>query len=97
MSSEVLDCLEDYVKLLQLAGQVESAVRAYAAAAANRETSGLARSPHREAEIQTRLEAARTDLGEPGFEVAWTAGRTWTLDEAIDHSLASTRALTMTV
>src|SRR5450755_2059395 len=55
MSSEVLDCLEDYVKLLQIGGQVENAVRACAAAAASREAIGLARSPHREAEIQTRL------------------------------------------
>jgi len=96
MNSEVLDCLEDYVKLLQLAGQVENAVRLYAAAAASREAIGLARSPHREAEMQTRLEVARTDLGEPAFEAAWMTGRTWTLDEAIDHSLASTGALTVT-
>ena len=96
MSLEVLDCLEDYVKLLQLAGQVENAVRACAAATASREAIGLARSPHREAEMETRLEAARTDLGEPAFEAAWTTGRTWTLDEAIDHSLASTGAITVT-
>jgi tetratricopeptide (TPR) repeat protein len=97
MNSELLDCLEDYVKLLQLAGQVENAVRACAAAAESREAFGLARSAHREAEMRTRLEAARTDLGEHAFEAAWTVGRTWTLDEAIDHSLASAGALTVTV
>jgi predicted ATPase/class 3 adenylate cyclase len=96
MNSEVLDCLEDYVKLLQLAGQVENAVRAYSAAAAVREALGLARSPHREAEMQTRVEAARADLGEPAFKVAWATGRTWALDEAIEHTLSSTGALTVT-
>ena len=34
MNSEVLDCLEDYAKLLTQIGQVETSVRAYAAAAA---------------------------------------------------------------
>jgi tetratricopeptide (TPR) repeat protein len=96
MSSEVLDCLEDFVKLLALAGQIENVVRACAAAAASREAIGLVRSPHREAETQTRLEAARTDLGESAFEAAWTTGRTWTLDEAIEHTLASTGLLTVT-
>jgi len=97
MNSEVLDCLEDYVKLLQLAGQVENAVRAYAAAAAVREALGLPRSPHREAEVQTRVKVARADLGETAFEAAWMTGRAWALDEAIDHTLASTGALTVTV
>jgi len=96
MNSEVLDCLEDYAKLLQLAGHVERAVRAYAATASARDSLGLPQPPHREAEMQTRLEAARADLGETTFEVAWATGRMWALDEAIDHSLASTRALTVT-
>ena len=96
MNSEVLDCLEDYVRLLQLAGQVENAVRAYAAAAAVREALGLPRSPHREAEVQTRVKVARADLGETAFEAAWMTGRAWALDEAIDRSLTSTGALTVT-
>ncbi len=89
MNSEVLDCLEDYVKLLQLAGQVENAVRACAAAAAVREALRLPRPAHREAEMQMRVTEARAELGHPAFEIAWASGRTWGLNEAIENALVS--------
>ena len=89
MNSEALDCLEDYVKLMQLAGQIESAVRAYAAGGAIRETLALPRPPHREAELQTRLKAARAVLGERAFDIAWSTGRAWSLAETIERALAS--------
>jgi predicted ATPase/class 3 adenylate cyclase len=89
MSAEVLDCLEDYVKLLELGGQCESAVRTSAATAALREMLGLPRSPHREAEMQARIKAARAELGDAAFDAAWSSGRTCTLDEAIEQALAS--------
>jgi len=90
MKSEVLDCLDDYVTLLQLAGQAENAVRTYSAADSARQALGLPRLPHHEAEMQRRIEVARADLGELAFQLAWTTGRTWALDEAIDQSLSST-------
>ena len=74
---------------LQLAGQIESAVRAYAAGGAIRETLALPRPPHREAELQTRLKAARAVLGERSFDIAWRTGRAWSLGEAIERALAS--------
>jgi predicted ATPase/Tfp pilus assembly protein PilF len=89
MSAEALDCLEDYVKLLERAGQCESAVRTSAATTALRAMLGLPRSPHREAEMQARIKAARVELGDAAFDAAWSGGRTWTLDEAIDKALAS--------
>jgi hypothetical protein len=89
MNSEMLDCLEDYAGLLQLAGHFENAVRAYAASTAFREAMGLPRSPHREARIQAGINAARSALGGSAFDATWVVGRTWTLEEAIDRSLAS--------
>lgn len=89
MSSEVLDCLEDYLRLLQLAGQVEEAVRAYGACAAVRNARTIPRSPSREAEMKTRVMAARTELGERAFDAAWATGQIWSLDEAIKHTLSS--------
>ena len=90
MNAEVLDCLEDFVELLQLAGEVESAVRIGAAVTATREARALVRSPHREAEMQVRLKSARATLGDPGFDAAWSTGRAWTLEEATELALNST-------
>ncbi len=96
MNAEVLDCLEDYAKLLQLVGEAENAVRVCAAAAAIRGTLGLVRSPHREIEMQTRVKTAREALGGTAFDAAWSLGLTWALDDAIDHALESARALAVT-
>ena len=90
MNAEVLDCLEDFVELLQLVGEAENAVRIGAAGTATREARALVRSPHREAEMQARLKTARVALGEPAFDAAWSTGRAWTLGEAIEHALNST-------
>ncbi len=89
MNLELLDCLEDHAGLLQQVGQVANAVRAYAAVATFREAFGLPRLPHRDAEKQANLQAARTALGEPAFEMAWSTGISWALDEAVDQTLAS--------
>ncbi len=94
--AEALDCLEDYAKLLQLVGEGENAVRVCAAAAAIREAFGLVRSPHREAEMQTRVKVARATLVDRAFDAAWSTGRAWTLDEAIEHALDSTTSSTVT-
>ena len=97
MNAEVLDCLEDYVKLLQLAGRIDSAVRVTAATTAIRKALRLPRPPHRETETQARMRAARADLGDGAFEAAWSAGRTSALDEAIEQALASTNVPAVTV
>jgi predicted ATPase/class 3 adenylate cyclase len=96
MTSELLDCLEDHARLLQLVGQFANAVRAFAAAAAFREAFGLRRSPHGDADKQASLEAARAALGEPALDAAWSMGKTWALDEAVERTLASTGVETET-
>jgi len=89
MNAEMLDCLEDYARLLGAAGQAETGVRIYAAAAAVRKALGLPRSARREAEMQSCVKAVRTELGERAFEASWSIGRIWSRDEAIEHALAS--------
>jgi len=96
MNGEVLDCLEDYARLLETARQGEAAVRIYGAAATIRETLSIPRSAHREAEMQSRLEAARADLGDRCFEAEWSSGRKWSRNEAIEHALAATALSTVT-
>ena len=95
MNAEVLDCLEDYAIYLQHDGRVEDAVRVCAAAAVVREALALPRSSRYGTGRQMDFKAARADLGEPAFERAWSAGRKWALDEAIDHALASATAPAM--
>jgi tetratricopeptide (TPR) repeat protein len=96
MSAEVLDCLDDYASLLETARQVELAVRIYAAAATIRAALGLPRSARDEAEMQSRFQAAHADLGDQGFEKAWSMGRTWSRDEAVEHALAAAALSTVT-
>jgi len=96
MNSELLDCLEDHARLLQLVGQSANAVRAFAAAATFREAFGIARSPRRDADKRASLEAARAALGSRGFDAAWSTGKTWALDEAVDRTLASAAARVVT-
>ena len=86
MNSEALDCVEDCAELLRAAGHTDDAVRLRAAAAAVREALAL-QSPGGEAIRQRSLDAARDALGKAAFEAAWSAGRAWTLDDAIKHAL----------
>ena len=89
MTAELLDCLEDHARLLQLVGQCANAVRAFAAAATFREAFLLARPPYREIDKDASLGAARAALGASAFEAAWSTGKSWALDEAVGHVLAS--------
>jgi predicted ATPase/class 3 adenylate cyclase len=88
MNLEAIDCLEDYAELLRANSHAEDAVRLYAAAAAAREALAL-RSPHGEAGRRKSLEAARGSLGDEAFQAAWSAGRGWVLDKAIEQCLAA--------
>jgi len=79
----------DYAALLQQIGQLDNAVRTFSAAAAAREVLKLARSTRRDADSQASLQAARAGLGGAASDAAWSTGQTWTLDEAVERSLAS--------
>jgi predicted ATPase/class 3 adenylate cyclase len=96
MNAEALDCLEDCARLLETARQVEYAVRIYAAATMIREALSIPRSTRREAEMQSRVKAARADLGDRDFETAWSIGRAWSRNEAIEHALAANALSTVT-
>jgi predicted ATPase/class 3 adenylate cyclase len=93
LTSEALDCLEDFASLLQQTGRADAAVRAYAAAAAMRDARVLPRSTRREGEGERRmnLDAARAALGEPTFASAWSAGGTADLEHAIARALTAVK------
>ena len=87
MRSELLDCLDDFAQLLQRMGQITEAVGLFGAVAANRETLRLPRSSDEQARAQASLHAARGSVAQSDFDAAWSMGRSWTLDKAVDHVL----------
>ena len=88
MSSEALDCLEDFAALMQEVGRSDDAVRMHAATDAVRERLGIPRLQHGESRRLSSIEAAREGLGEQAFDAAWANGGTWALDDAIDAALS---------
>ncbi len=88
MSSEALDCLEDFAALMQDAGRCDGAVHLHAAASAIRERLGIPRLHRGESRRLSSIEAAHEALGEEAFDAAWAEGATWALDDAIDAALS---------
>jgi len=92
MTSEALDCLEDYAAALQATERTDDAVRVLAAAAAIRQRLTIPLLRPREAQRRAGIEAARTALGAARFDAAWSAGQLWGLDDAIEHARGSESA-----
>ena len=88
MSSEALDCLEEFAALMQESGRSVDAVRVHAATAAIRDRLTIPRLQRAESRRLASLGAAREVLGEAAFEAAWADGATWALDDAIDAALS---------
>ncbi|HYR00724.1 MAG TPA: tetratricopeptide repeat protein [Casimicrobiaceae bacterium] len=88
MSSEALDCLEDFAALMQTSARPDLAARAHSATVAIRERLAIPRLHRAEPSRLASIEAARAALGEEAFDAAWADGATWALDDAIDAALA---------
>jgi predicted ATPase len=88
MSSEALDCLEDFAALMQTSARPDLAARAHSATVAIRERLAIPRLHRAEPRRLASIEAARAALGEEAFDAAWADGATWALDDAIDAALA---------
>ena len=89
MNPELIGCLEDCARLLQLLGVADNAVRLYAAAAACRERVTFSLSPRSVQRRRDDVAAARESFGASAFDAAWAEGREWALDEAIKRALVS--------
>ncbi len=97
MSSEALDCLEDFAALMQESGRSGDAARVHAATVAIRDRLTIPRLQRGEPRRLKSIESACEALGETGFEAAWAAGTTWALDDAIECALDFAGARTVTV
>ena len=96
MNLEALDCLEDYAVLLHAVGQSASAVRLQAATTSIRVALVLPRSPRDEPKRQANIDAARGTLDEAAFDAAWSDGKNWAFDDAIEYVLESMAASAVT-
>ena len=85
-------CLAACAALAVARGQPERAARLYGSAAARLvgNVGGRHRYPHDQAEQERYINILRAQLDEATFNAAWEAGRTLTLDQAIDLALEET-------
>ena len=92
MQAEALDALEDYGRLLTLAGRVDEAARIFGACEASRAALSLPRARRVADDWSRGVDAARAALEPASFDGSWNDGRTLRLHEAVEQALAPDRA-----
>jgi len=92
MQAEALDALEDYGRLLTLAGRVDDAARIFGACEASRAALSLPRARRVADEWSRGVDAARAGLEPASFERNWNDGGALRLHEAVEQALAPDRA-----
>jgi predicted ATPase/class 3 adenylate cyclase len=88
MHEELLGCLEDHAALLHASGQIEPAVRMYAAIDVARQRMALGRPPRAEARVRSTIASLRAGMEESAFNAAWSAGTRREIGEAAAEALA---------
>jgi hypothetical protein len=86
MYEELLGCLDDHAELMRAMDAPHGAVRVYAGVEVARERLTLRRYPRGQRRWCETIAEARRHLGEAAFEQAWSQGRGWTLEDAIEHA-----------
>ncbi|HVN55134.1 MAG TPA: adenylate/guanylate cyclase domain-containing protein [Anaerolineaceae bacterium] len=79
--------LECFAFLARHAGQPLRALRLLGAAEALRETVNSSRTDYEQVEYETELELLRPQVDEQAWEIAWSAGRKMSVDEAVAIAL----------
>jgi len=77
-------------------GRLVRSARLWGAAEALSEAIAISLSPLERHHYGPYLAAARAQLDEDAWEAAWAAGRTMTLEEAVEYALSETRSRTTT-
>ncbi len=83
------ECVEGFARIASATGQSEQAARLFGAAEVLRETVGWHPAPPDQAYHDRCVASARAGLGETAFAAAWEEGRAMTLEQAVEHALAS--------
>jgi hypothetical protein len=80
-------CLERLAEVAQERGQTVKAVHLFGAAAALRESIRSVIDPADQPEVESKLTALRSGLGEERFAAAWNEGRALPLEQAAAYAL----------
>ena len=75
--------LEGLARVVAVQGEVSWAARLWGAAETLRETSGAPIAPRERPAYESRVTAARAQLGEQPFATAWAEGRSMTPEQAL--------------
>jgi predicted ATPase len=92
MQAEALDALEDYGRLLTVAGRAADAARVFGACEASRSALSLPRARRVADEWSRGIEAARAALKPALFDRSWNDGGALRLHDAVQQVLAPDRA-----
>ncbi|HEX6506750.1 MAG TPA: tetratricopeptide repeat protein, partial [Chloroflexota bacterium] len=84
---QTFSCLEHLAHLARAEGQYRRAARLCGAAARIRELSGSRLERPDRPRVEATTAAARSALGDAGFEAAWSEGQELTMEEALEYAL----------
>jgi tetratricopeptide (TPR) repeat protein len=83
----IMTYLEGMAEVAGLEGQPERLVRLFGAAAPLHARFGVSPYPAEQAAYEQQLSAARAQLGEGAYVLAWDAGRAMTVEQAVTETL----------
>lgn len=86
-SARIAGMIEGLAALFMAEGQPQQAARLFGVAAAMREATGTFPTAAGRVENENGVAALRAALGEEAFAEEWSAGRAWSLEQAIDQAL----------
>ena len=79
--------LPDFAVLALKAHELERSAYLYAAASALREATEVSITPAQSAEYDSNVDMLRQQMGEAAFKMAWDAGNSMTLEQAVGYAL----------
>jgi tetratricopeptide (TPR) repeat protein len=88
MYAETLGCLEDHAALAHASGLPQDAVRHLAAASAARDRLAIVLQPHEEVRRQATIATIRREIGDTGFNVAWSEGHLLDIGDAVRRAVS---------
>ena len=83
----IVSYLEGMAEVAGIDGQPERLVRLFGAVAPLQTRFGVLPYPAEQVAYERQLLAARAQLGEGAYDVAWAAGQAMTLEQAISYAL----------
>ena len=88
MREDLLNCVEDHVRLAAAENRLDDAVGLASAVEQARQRLALVRRQHSQAQWEALVNLLRQRAGAESFDVAWALGSQWEIDEMTQRALA---------